>query len=180
MTTAPAASTAASTLTPGSGSARRAVPIGISGDAATARPAAATAPAAAATPTCSRPAAISWPQGHPQRRQNRVGRLRHGQQPRGGLPHHEKRGDGQHEGEERQRDCLGADRPFDRHGLGTLVGHEHVPPGGAESLCERFRLVADGARAVSRPQLHISAIESGGHPAMLAHMPRLGTPPGTL
>ena len=39
-----------SALTPGAGSASRAVPIGISGDAATATPAAATAPPTAATP----------------------------------------------------------------------------------------------------------------------------------
>jgi hypothetical protein len=61
MATTPTVSTAASALTPGSGSARRAVPIGISGDAATATAAAPRAPAAAATPTSSSPAAISWP-----------------------------------------------------------------------------------------------------------------------
>ncbi len=53
-----AASTVASALTPGSGSARQGAPIGISGDAATATPAAA-APMAAATPTLISPAAIS-------------------------------------------------------------------------------------------------------------------------
>jgi hypothetical protein len=48
-----------STLTPGSGSARRAGPIGISGDAATAVATAMTA-AAAAAPTSASPAAVSW------------------------------------------------------------------------------------------------------------------------
>jgi hypothetical protein len=57
----PAASTVVSALTPGDGSASRAAPIGISGDAATAAPAAATAPASATTPTSTRPAASSWP-----------------------------------------------------------------------------------------------------------------------
>ena len=57
----PAASTAAFTLTPGSGSASRAGPIGISGEAAMATPHATAAPAAAAKPTSTRPAASSWP-----------------------------------------------------------------------------------------------------------------------
>ena len=60
MATAPAVSTVPATLTPGSGSARRASPIGISGDAATATATAATAPTAPATPTSTRPAAVSW------------------------------------------------------------------------------------------------------------------------
>src|SRR5262249_59254801 len=59
IATAPTARTVISALTPGAGSARRAGPIGISGDAATATPPAATAPAAAATPTsASAPQAI--------------------------------------------------------------------------------------------------------------------------
>ena len=61
MAIAPTARTAVSMLMPGAGSARRAVPIGISGDAATAAPMAATAPAAAATPTSINPLTISWP-----------------------------------------------------------------------------------------------------------------------
>jgi hypothetical protein len=61
MVAAPAASTVASALTPGSGSASRAAPIGISGDAATAIPAATSAPMAAAAPTLTSPAAISCP-----------------------------------------------------------------------------------------------------------------------
>ena len=65
MAAAPAASTSASALTPGSGSARRAAPIGISGDAATATPAATAAPMAVATPTLISPAAISCPRVRP-------------------------------------------------------------------------------------------------------------------
>ena len=61
MAAAPAASTAASALTPGSGSARAAAPMGMSGDAATATPAAIMAPAAPATATLLSPTAISWP-----------------------------------------------------------------------------------------------------------------------
>ena len=60
IATAPVASTIPATLMPGSGSARRASPIGISGDAATATATAATAPAAPAVPTSTRPAAVSW------------------------------------------------------------------------------------------------------------------------
>ena len=56
----PTVSTGTSTLTPGSGSASLAGPIGISGDAAIATPHASTAPAAAAAPTSARPTAASW------------------------------------------------------------------------------------------------------------------------
>ena len=49
MITAPADSTSQSALTPGLGSASRAAPIGISGEAATATPAARMAPALPAT-----------------------------------------------------------------------------------------------------------------------------------
>ena len=57
---APTPSTVTSTLAPGPGSARRAGPIGISGDAATAVATAMTAAAAAAVPTSASPAAVSW------------------------------------------------------------------------------------------------------------------------
>ena len=57
---APRPSTATSALTPGPGSARRAGPIGVSGDAATATATAMTAAAAAAAPTSTSPAAVSW------------------------------------------------------------------------------------------------------------------------
>ena len=60
IATAPVASTVPATLMPGSGSARLAIPIGISGDAATATATAATAPVAPAVPTSTRPAAVSW------------------------------------------------------------------------------------------------------------------------
>ncbi|HEY7013249.1 MAG TPA: hypothetical protein VH480_10860 [Streptosporangiaceae bacterium] len=52
----PAVSTGTSAFRPGWGSARRAGPIGISGEAAKATAQASTAPAAAATPTSIRPA----------------------------------------------------------------------------------------------------------------------------
>ena len=67
MITAPAASTSQSALTPGSGSASRAAPIGISGDAATATPAARMAPAVLATTiSTSAAATIPWPRVRPR------------------------------------------------------------------------------------------------------------------
>ena len=65
MAAAPTARTVMSALMPGAGSAGRAVPIGISGDAATATAAAATAPAAVATPTSISPLPIIWPRVMP-------------------------------------------------------------------------------------------------------------------
>ena len=56
----PTSSTGMSALMPGSGSATRAVPTGISGDTATATPAAATAPTAAATLTSASLPPINW------------------------------------------------------------------------------------------------------------------------
>ena len=66
MAAGPAVSTSQSVLIPGDGSASRAAPTGISGDAATATAAARTAPAAAATATSSSPAAVSWPRVIPR------------------------------------------------------------------------------------------------------------------
>ena len=66
MATGPAASTSQSVLIPGDGSARRAAPTGVSGDAATATAAARTAPAADAMATSSSPAAVSWPRVIPR------------------------------------------------------------------------------------------------------------------
>ena len=66
MATGPAVSTSQSVLIPGDGSASRAAPTGISGDAATAAAAARTAPAAVATATSSSPAAVSWPRVIPR------------------------------------------------------------------------------------------------------------------
>ena len=60
MAAGTAVSTSQSVLIPGDGSASRAAPTGISGDAATATAAARTAPAAVATATSSSPAAVSW------------------------------------------------------------------------------------------------------------------------
>ena len=60
MAANPTARTGTLTATPGSGSASRAGPIGISGDAATAMTHAPAAPAAEAAVTSARPAAISW------------------------------------------------------------------------------------------------------------------------
>ena len=60
MAAGPAVSTSQSALIPGDGSASRAAPTGISGDAATATVAARTAPVAVAAATSSRLTAVSW------------------------------------------------------------------------------------------------------------------------
>jgi len=120
---APTTSTGISALMPGSGSATRAVPIGVSGDMATATPRRRHRPGGCGHARLGQPAAHQLGARRTQGRQRRVIYRACGQQAGGHLTYHQKRGSREHQREKSERDRLGPDGALNGRYLPIPVRH---------------------------------------------------------
>ena len=146
MATAPAVSTVAATLTPGSGSARRADPDRHQRRCGHRHRHGGHRPDGPGRAHLDQARDRQLGPGHPERRQRgMVGRGR-GELADGGLPDDQQRRDREHQREERERNRLRPDRPLHGGGLGALVGHEDLAAGAGESTRERLCLAPERRR----------------------------------
>ena len=147
MAANPTARTGTLTATPGSGSASRAGPIGVSGDAATAMTHAPAAPAAAAAVTSARPAAISWRRVMPRAASVPLSWAAASSVRVATWPTISHAHSATASANSAERHRLRADRPLDRRRLRRLVGHEDLAAGGREAPGQGLRgRAVDAAR----------------------------------
>ena len=156
---APAASTPAFTLMPGSGSASRAGPIGVSGDTAMAIATAPRAPATVAAAVSAMLAANSWRRVMPRAASVPLSWVAVSRVRAADLADDEQRGERQREREQREGHRLRADRALDGSRLRRLVGDEDLLAGRRVALRELLRGRGEGSDGGARLQLQVRAVE---------------------
>jgi len=161
---------------PGSGSATRAVPIGVSGDMATATPRRRHRPGGCGHARLGQPAAHQLGTRRTQGRQRWVIYRACGQLAGGHLTYHQKRGRREHQREKSERDRLGPDGALDGRHLHIPVRHQqpvlHLRAG--ELAGERFGVATEPVHRGSQPQSYCCPVGDQVAGAQATHECRAG------